>query len=103
MAFAAAAMVFAILLAAAMVHSQLITGQRHLDQLATRTAAARSATDRLRLKVADLEAPGRIVLAAQVQGMVLAQQTTWLRAVLPGDIPPPPLTAPAPSPTPAGP
>lgn len=104
LAFAAMVMVFAILLAAAMAHSQLITGQRYLDHLGTRAARERSTADRLRLQVADLESPGRIVLAAQAQGMVLAQQTTWLRAVRPGETPPsPPVTAPAPSTAPAGP
>ncbi len=79
------ALVFAILLGAVMLNSKLITGQQELDHLNTRITKAEARHDRLRLQVAQLESPSRIVEAAQAQGMVPAASTVWVLPVVPGD------------------
>lgn len=98
LAFAVIALVFAIMLAAAMLNSKLITGQQSIDRVDKQVTQAHADHDRLRLEVATLESPARIVLAAQAQGMIPAAQTIWVLPVVPqgsgGIAPTVPSTAP---------
>jgi len=89
-------MVFGLLLGAVMVNSKLITGQQDLDRIDKAITKADAVHDRLRLKVAQLESPERIVEAAKGQGMIPAAQTIWVVPVVPDN---PPVTSPTPAPT----
>jgi cell division protein FtsL len=97
LAFAVVGLVFAILLGAAMLNSKLITGQQHLDHVNRSITSAEAEHDKLRLEVAQLESPDRIVQAATAQGMIPAAQTVWVLPVVPGD---PALEQPTPATTP---
>jgi cell division protein FtsL len=67
------------LLAIASLHVVLAQGQFELERLETRAAAEQAKYDRLRLQVAELEAPERVVAAAQQRlGMVPAPGVTYL-------------------------
>lgn len=60
-------------------HVVLTQGQFRLDVLRTRTASEQERYERLRLKVAELESPSRIVAAAQERlGMVPPPSVTYL-------------------------
>lgn len=60
-------------------HVMLTQGQFRLDVLRARAASEQSRYERLRLKVAELESPSRIVAAAQERlGMVPPPSVTYL-------------------------
>lgn len=60
-------------------HVMLTQGQFRLDTLRARTATEQDRYERLRLKVAELESPSRIVAAAQERlGMVSPPSVTYL-------------------------
>ena len=60
-------------------HVMLTQGQFRLDTLRTRTASEQARYERLRLKVAELESPSRIVATAQERlGMVPPHSVTYL-------------------------
>ena len=67
------------LLAIVALHALLSQNQLRLDDLGARTDAAQARYERLRLEVAELESPGRIVAAAQERlGMVTPPTVTYL-------------------------
>ena len=105
----AVTVVFGALLAAAVVHSMLVTGQAHLDTVTARTRVEREQLDRERLRLATLESPARITREAERIGMVPGGEDNWLSST-PGPGPtaatPGSPSAPDPGPsdaTPAGP
>jgi cell division protein FtsL len=72
-------LLFAGLFAVAVSHAMLIETQMDLEQLDERAAAEQARYERLRLDVARLESPDRIVGEAQDRlGMVPADDITWL-------------------------
>ncbi|MFN8035897.1 MAG: hypothetical protein U0V73_08190 [Acidimicrobiia bacterium] len=74
----------ALLLAGVSLHVKLAESQFRLDHLNARVSAEQLRYERLRLEVAQLSAPDRIVSTAKQQlGMVQPQQTTFLGANLP--------------------
>ena len=95
-------MVFGCLLALAVVQTMLVQSQLRLDGLAAEVEAEQQRFDRLRLRVAELEAPERIVAEARERlGMVPAGHVTYVtpsadaatRAAAPSAVagtPPPP-------------
>jgi len=67
------------LLAIVALHALLSQNQLRLDDLDARASAAQARYERLRLEVAQLESPGRIVTAAQERlGMVVPPTVTYL-------------------------
>jgi len=67
------------LLAIVALHALLSQNQLRLDDLDARAAAAQARYERLRLEVAELESPSRIVAAAQERlGMVTPPTVTYL-------------------------
>jgi cell division protein FtsL len=69
----------ASLFALAAFHAMLATGQAKIDHLETRVGDAQAQYERLRLQVAELEAPERIVREAQERlGMVPPPGVTYL-------------------------
>lgn len=83
-------LVFAVLLLAAAVHTTIASGQRELDRVDTRITEATRQNQGLRLQVAELQSPARIVEAATRDGMVVPEDVTWLS---PGEAPAPPTPA----------
>lgn len=72
---AGAAVVFAI----AAAHVLLMQGQFELQELESRSAESQAEFDRLRLEVAQLESPDRIVATAQDRlGMIAPEKVTYL-------------------------
>lgn len=94
----------------AAMHALLISGQRQLDDVRRETAAEAEEVRRLRLQVAELEAPDRVLEAARTRlnmvdpgevGYLLpagvpVEQTEPIR-VEAAEPPPPPTTVPAPA------
>ena len=72
--------VFGTLFLNAIFHSVMVSGQARLDGLNQQVSQAEAANQQLRLKVATLEAPDRIVDAATAAGMVLPDETHWIMA-----------------------
>ena len=69
------------LFALAAFHAMLASGQARLDTLESQVSDARSEYEHLRLEVAELEAPARIVREAQERlGMVPPPDVTYLTA-----------------------
>ncbi|MBI2708300.1 MAG: hypothetical protein HYX34_01195 [Actinobacteria bacterium] len=66
------------LLANAMAHAVLVTGQRRLDDLQQSVRQEQARQARLRLREADLESPQRIVDQAQAQGMIVPPGVTYI-------------------------
>jgi hypothetical protein len=75
------------------VHVLLAQNQLRLDQLNARAATQEVTYERLRLQVAELESPARIVREATDRGMVMPPGVTYLLPPTPG--PSPAATAPA--------
>ncbi len=74
-----AGVVVASLFGAVFFHVLLTQGQLQLDHIQTRAAAEQARNERLRLEVAELQSPERIVAAAQQQlGMVPPASVTYL-------------------------
>ena len=86
-------LVFGSMLGLAAFHSVLVQGQLHLDQLDTRIAQEQARETQLRLQVAQLGAPARIMVAAGDQGMVSPDDRKFLASVIPGTVVPPPVIA----------
>lgn len=74
----ATAATFAVLLATAAVHTTIVSGQREIDQLDSRIEVGQHRNQALDLRVAQLEAPERIVEAATADGMVVPDEVIWL-------------------------
>jgi len=96
---------FGALLMSAVVHTILVSGQQRLDRMDQRVERDQQRLARMRLKVALLSSPQRVVAAAQAEGMVVPDRVIWLT---PGrgsstapfaPAPVPPTTSPAPPPT----
>lgn len=87
---------FGALLASAVFHSVLVSGQQRLDRLDQRVGERQNSLSRSQLRVAELSSPSRIVAAAKRSGMVVPGHTTWLAAT-------PQTTPSTPRATPAGP
>lgn len=101
-----AGVVISCLFAVAVMHALLIGGQIRLDEMQQDVASETEAVERLRLQVAELEAPDRILDVAQERlgmqepaeiGYVLPQGADGadgeLMSVPPATVPPPPTTA----------
>lgn len=74
----AVVVVFGSLLASAVFHSLLVTGQDRLDTVNTRIRAEREGLARDRLTLARAQSPERIAREARRLGMVPAQDPTWI-------------------------
>jgi len=85
------AALFALLLAVAVAHTVLVEGQVRLDELDQQLVQEQARYQDLRQEVAELEAPTRIVGAAEEQGMVTPDDLVYLQ---------PPAAEPGPSPVP---
>jgi cell division protein FtsL len=72
------ALLFGGLFGVAVSHALLIEGQLRLDRLDQQVAEEQARYERLRLDVAELESPERILTDAQEMGMVPPQDVTWL-------------------------
>ena len=71
--------VFGILLAVVMFHTVLLQNQRRLDQLDSQVRTEQARYQQLRLEVAQLQAPQRIIDVATTKlGLVPSQGTTYL-------------------------
>lgn len=66
------------LLGSAVAHTHLVSGQRDLDHLDTEIRATERTNVALRLRVAELESPARIVAEARRQGMIVPEEVTWV-------------------------
>ncbi len=64
-------------------HAMLVTGQGRLDDLEQQVSQEQTRYQALRLEVAELESPGRIVEAAHALGMVSPAEITYLTPVAP--------------------
>ncbi len=73
------AFVFAVLLAVAVAHTLLVSGQVRLDDLDAQLGAEQARYQELRKDVAELEAPTRIVGAAHDLGMVTPADLLYLQ------------------------
>ncbi|MCU1354060.1 MAG: hypothetical protein JWM05_3269 [Acidimicrobiales bacterium] len=82
-------LVFAALLASAIFHSVLVTGQQRLDSTDRAVSEQEHLIEQQRLKVAELQSPGRIVVAARSQGMIEPDRTHWVAPPGPDGVSPP--------------
>ena len=71
--------VFLVLFAVAVAQTALVHGQGRLDRLDAQLSVEQARYQQLRLEVAQLEAPDRIVDAAQQQGMVTPDDLVYLQ------------------------
>ena len=77
---------FVALLFIAGFHSVLVSGQHEVDALEARLTAGRGQTQMLRMEVARLESPGRILDVARGRlGMEPPPKLFYLESVVPGD------------------
>jgi hypothetical protein len=70
--------VFGSLLASAMFHGLLVSGQSNLDRLDSQIQEERTALAQEKLDLADLQSPARIAAEAERRGMVPADQQHWV-------------------------
>jgi cell division protein FtsL len=92
---------FASLFGLAVFHAMLVGGQSTIDDLEAELVTARAETEQLRLEVADLEAPERVLsVAGEDLGMVSPSEVITLTP--PADPPSPPPVVPAPGTQAAG-
>lgn len=77
--FVLTAVVFAVLLAVAVAHTLLVSGQVRLDELDAQLSSEQARYQELRKDVAELEAPTRIVGAAHELGMVTPDDLLYLQ------------------------
>ncbi len=82
-------MVFGSLMASAMFHGLLVSGQSDLDRLDTQIQEEKTALAQEKLELANLQSPARIAEEARKLGMVPADQQHW---VTPGSADPPVVT-----------
>jgi cell division protein FtsL len=94
-------LIFAALFGLAIFHSFLVQGQLRLDKIDRQISDEEAHQRELRLQVAQLGSPDRILAAAQARGMVQPDDRKYLAAVVPGTVVPPPTTA-APAPAKGG-
>ena len=85
-------LVFGSMLGLAVFHSVLVQGQLHIDRLDSQITTEQERETALRLQVAQLGAPARIIVAARDQGMVPPDDRKFLAAIVPGVVVPPPVT-----------
>jgi cell division protein FtsL len=71
-------LLFAALFAVAVSHALLIESQSHLDQLDDQVAEEQARYQRLRMDVAELESPERIMADATEMGMVPPADPVWI-------------------------
>jgi len=90
--------VFGSLLISAMVHSMLVSGQAHLDDLGTQIRHERRGLEDDRLRLAEASSPQRLAAEAERIGLVVAERQTWIR---PGSDAEPVVTGGDSTPTPA--
>jgi cell division protein FtsL len=90
-------LVFGSLLGLAVFHSVLVQSQLRLDKIDARISEEQDRQNALRLQVAQLGAPERIISAAGEQGMVPPDDRKFLAAVVPGTVVPAPATTKAPT------
>jgi cell division protein FtsL len=69
---------FGIAFALVVAQALLVQGQQRLDGLDERISTATEAQQELRLRVAELESPARVVAAASALGMVPPEHVTYL-------------------------
>lgn len=74
----ATVVVFVVLFATAAVHTTIVSGQRDLDRIDERIQTGERRNQALRLRVAELGSPGRVVDAATADGMEVPDEVTWL-------------------------
>jgi len=74
------AVIFASLLASAVLHGLLASGQTHLDQLDADLRQERTELAREQLELANLRSPERIAAEAAADGMVPATTVHWMSA-----------------------
>jgi cell division protein FtsL len=70
--------VFVVLLGTAGLNTVIVARQRQLDQVDTQISEGSTRNEALRLEVAQLESPGRIVESARAAGMDIPDEVTWL-------------------------
>jgi cell division protein FtsL len=85
-------LLFGSMLGLAVFHSILVQGQLHLDQTNRQIEQEQARERELRLQVAQLAAPDRILAAAEQRGMVQPNDRKYLAAVVPSNVVPPPPT-----------
>lgn len=78
-AVVAVVLVFGSMLASAIFHSVLVTGQARLDELGREISVAEKGLAHDRLELARLVSPQRIATEAERLGLVVADQQTWIR------------------------
>ena len=71
-------MVFGSLMASAMFHGLLVSGQSDLDRMDTQIQEERSALAQEKLELANLQSPARIAEEARKLGMLPADQQHWV-------------------------
>lgn len=71
-------LVFGSLLASAMFHGLLVSGQSDLDRLDRQIQEERTALAQEKLELANLQSPARIAEEARKRGMVPADQQHWV-------------------------
>ena len=71
-------LVFGSLLASAVFHSILVSGQVHLDEVNTSISTEQTDLARAKLALAEAQSPERIASAAAALGMVPAPEQHWL-------------------------
>lgn len=71
-------LVFGVLLATAALNTMLVSGQRDLDRIESEIREGEQRNQALRLQVAEMESPDRIVEAAEAQGMVEPDEVIWV-------------------------
>lgn len=71
--------VFGALLAAAVVHSMLVSGQAHLDDVSSSTRIEREELEREQVRLASLQSPERITREAERLGMVPGSGDNWIQ------------------------
>ena len=74
----AVVLVFGSLLASALFHSVLVTGQAHLDRVDKSIDTEKADLQRARLALADAQSPARIAAQAERLGMVPADRQVWI-------------------------
>lgn len=70
--------VFGVLLATAALNTVLVSGQRDLDRIEAEIREGEQRNQALRLRVAELESPERIVAAATAAGMIQPDEVRWI-------------------------
>lgn len=78
-AVAAVVLVFGSMLASAVFHSVLVSGQARIDELERQVTAAEKGLAHDRLELARMSSPERIAEEAERLGLVIAERQTWIR------------------------